>query len=96
MSVNLKLCCLPARDLELESVLPQSGAGGQQGRNAVKSHMGLKRASWGSEGGHAKLRGLSGLQRHLEKRCQRYRSRRDRKKEPHWGQRSLAGAMGKL
>ena len=38
MSVNLKLCCLPARDLDLESVLPWSGAVGQQGRNAVKSH----------------------------------------------------------
>lgn len=38
MSVNLKLCGLPARDLELENVLPQSGAGGQQGRNVVKSH----------------------------------------------------------
>lgn len=70
MSVNLRLCCLPARDLE--SVLPQSRAGGQQGRNNVKSHTRarIKRVSCRGEGGHAKPRGLSGFQRHLEKGCQ--------------------------
>lgn len=97
MSVNLKLCCLPARDLDLESVLPWSGAVGQQGRNTVKSHTWASRERAGAgQGGHAKLRGLSGLQRHLEKKCQQYSSRSDRKKRPHQGQRSLAGATGKL
>lgn len=45
-SVNLKLCCLPARDLDLDSVLPHNLAGCSQ-----DTHMdGHRESELGKEG----------------------------------------------